>query len=317
MRVFKAKTSTEMAQVVYKSLATNGVEEDSRNGKVLRFPEPVTMVYSEPWVRGNNTPDRDSNPFFHIAESMWMLAGRRDVEFLTLFNSNMGNYSDDGEVYNAAYGYRLRQHFGFDQLKSIVSELREIPNSRQAICQLWDSKDLGKITRDKACNMQMVFSIFDNKLRLVVYNRSNDLVYGGVTGANPVHFSYFQQWVSDQLEIDMGDLTFVSNNAHVYLDLYPHWDKLKNHKFSNSFNSVKLPLCGLGEIESLCDEILKKEQITKTYKSPHLNCVVLPIINTWLMRKSKKFHVEEIRNELSKCQDDSLFENCTSWLDNR
>ena len=129
----------------------HGVKIPSRNGDTLELPEPVTTVYQRPWERVITFPSRDANPFFHFFESLWMLAGRNDVKFMSEFNANIANYSDDGKIFNAAYGYRARYKVSIhqDQIKRIVSILRKDPNSRQAVCQLWDDSDLTIITKDK------------------------------------------------------------------------------------------------------------------------------------------------------------------------
>ena len=108
-----------------------GVQEDTRNGPVIAFPEPVVTTYERPQERVLFWGERDANPIFHLMESIWMLAGRRDVAFLEQFNSKIGQYSDDGKVFNAAYGYRWRDHFGYDQLTEIIKLLKEEPHTRQ------------------------------------------------------------------------------------------------------------------------------------------------------------------------------------------
>ena len=132
MKTFTAKNSNDMAAIVYSELLANGVEDTSRNGNVLRLTEPVMLCYTNPWHRANFTHHRDANIFFHLAEAMWMLAGRNDVAFLNKFNGNMKNYSDNGKVFNAAYGYRTRFSFRHDQLEEVVKILKENPTSRQA-----------------------------------------------------------------------------------------------------------------------------------------------------------------------------------------
>jgi thymidylate synthase len=317
MKVFTASNSTEMAIEVYDDLRCHGIIADSRNGRVLKFPEPVTMRYTRPWERMNFTHGRDSNPFFHLAESMWMLAGRNDVEFLDMFNSNMKNYSDDGETFNAAYGYRARHEFGIDQLKKVAIVLARDPDSRQAVVQLWHPNDLAKDTKDKACNMSMVFSVSGGELCMTVYNRSNDAVFGGVTGANPVHFSYFQQWIANRLELDMGDMYFVSNNLHVYLDLYPHWDRMEPRQ-SHVFAPYPKPLSSLEEIERLCNEAVERKEIQSDFESEHLNSVIVPVLNAFLMRKYKYGGgSSDYLQELRKCTCESTYRACIEWLHQR
>src|SRR3989337_1533259 len=82
-----------------------------RGQATLEVPEPVTTVYEHPWERVLFSDERDANPFLHFFESLWLLAGRQDVEFVAQFNPRMANYSDDGTTFHAPYGYRLRHHF--------------------------------------------------------------------------------------------------------------------------------------------------------------------------------------------------------------
>lgn len=176
---------------------------------------------------------RDANPFFHLFESLWILHGRKDVAFLTEFNSRMAEYSDDGEIFNAPYGYRMRNGVGStkDQIEEVIHILSKDPNSRQAVLQIWDSADLNKDTKDKACNMSVVFRIRNNELDMTVYNRSNDMIWGAY-GANVVQFSMLHQYVAAYVNIPVGTYTQVSNSFHIYLDGPGGavWDRLHTHQ---------------------------------------------------------------------------------------
>lgn len=305
MIVFTAKNSNDMANKVYTALNDQGISEATRNGPVLRFPEPVTMCYTSPWERMNFTPGRKSNPFFHLAEAAWMLAGRRDVEMLTIFNKRMIEYSDDGKIFNAAYGYRLRRHFGHDQLKEAVDILKHEDTSRQVVLQIWDHEDLTKKTKDKACNLSLIVSVNGGKLQMMVVNRSNDVVYGGVTGANPVHMSFFQQYLADKLSIPIGRLYMVSNNVHVYTELYDHWTKMNWDQVFNVPTNL-YPLGELEEYEHLCEEVIYG-YVAYRYKSPMIEQVLKSVFNAWLLRKSENHWVRGI-------QCPATFKACNDWL---
>lgn len=132
-------------------LKNSGVERSSRNGPTLEIMSPVAVQYDRPEERVLFSAERDANPIFHLFEALWMLSGRDDVEFLHEYNSQMRQYSDDGERFNAAYGHRLRAHFQRDQIDEVITLLRRNPDDRQAVLQIWDVEDLGKPTKDKAC----------------------------------------------------------------------------------------------------------------------------------------------------------------------
>lgn len=200
-------------------IANQGVTSSSRNGPVMVLQEPVTTVYAKPTERVLFSPKRDANPFFHFMEGLWMLAGRNDVAFPLFFNSRFGEYSDDGVVLNGAYGHRWRQHFGRDQLVSIVNELRRIPDSRRAVLSMWDARhDLGPVaqcSKDLPCNTHIYFDCRGGVLNMLVSCRSNDALWGAY-GANAVHMSMLMECMASWIGVPVGVYRQMSNNLHIY-----------------------------------------------------------------------------------------------------
>ena len=112
MYVINAENVNDALDQGLRLMAAEGVAVPSRNGMTLELPAPVTTVYKNPAQRVLVSSARDANPFFHLMESLWILAGRDDVKFLSEFNKRMVDFSDDRTVFNAPYGYRLRKTFG-------------------------------------------------------------------------------------------------------------------------------------------------------------------------------------------------------------
>jgi hypothetical protein len=213
------------------NLYLHGETTDSRNGKVLRFTQPIGITYTNPRERVLFDPKRNANPFFHFFESLWMLAGRNDVKFCTQFVARMKEYSDNGTTFHGAYGFRWREHFGYDQLAAIVAELKENPNSRRCVLAMWDATmgilgvegDLGTAMgggKDVPCNTHIYFEVQRGYLNMTVCNRSNDLLWGAL-GANVVHMSMLQEYIANASGYEVGTYTQFSNNMHVYLDVLP------------------------------------------------------------------------------------------------
>lgn len=241
----------------------------SRNGDVLVIEEPVIVTYEKPLQRVLFNLARDCNCFFHLYESLWMLAGRNDVESLAYYNSQMRQFSDDFETLNGAYGYRWRlgtrwhveskldspKVFRYvasddvDQLKILIGHLKENPNSRRAVLQMWNVEDdLLKIdsSKDVCCNTHIYFSIRKicyevdtggvnpdgsfitggeevRFLDMTVCNRSNDMILG-LLGANVVHFSFLQEYMANAIGVEVGVYNQFTNNLHVYVD---KWEPAK------------------------------------------------------------------------------------------
>lgn len=200
----------------------NRTFQSSRNGKMLELPGPVMSIFNNPEENVLFDYDRDANPFFHLMESVWMLAGCQNVEWPSRFAKNLRNYSDDGVILNGAYGHRWRKSFGFDQIEWLVQELSNTPDSRRAVLSMWDPRhDVDSIrvgSADVPCNTHIYFKIRDDRLNMTVCNRSNDAVWG-LYGANCVHFSFLQKFIALQLGRAVGVYTHLSDSLHVYPDV--------------------------------------------------------------------------------------------------
>jgi len=214
--------------------------QESRNGTTYEALEPVTTVYRNPCERVCLVEERDANPFFHFIESMWMLAGRKDLISLTYYVSSMKDFSDDGETLWGAYGHRWKEYFLKNQLDIIVKMLQKNPEDRRAVLQMWDAlHDLDKEGKDVPCNTNIYFKIRDNKLNMTVCNRSNDMLWGAY-GANVVHMSILQEYMAHRLEIEVGTYRQVSDSFHIYLN--PVWEKVKDLYIDiYTFKDIKNP----------------------------------------------------------------------------
>jgi len=239
----------------------------SRNGEVLVIPEPVTITYEYPRERVLFNRSRDCNPFFHLYEALWMLAGRNDVESVAYYASNMKNYSDNGKTFNGAYGHRWhnggcwakKNGYNLNQLDILIKHLKKDPHSRRAVLQMWNVEDdLLKIdnSKDVCCNTSCYFLITfvecsacngiggdragtcrkclgekqtAHSLDMTVMNRSNDMIWGSL-GANAVHFSFLQEYMADCLGLQVGVYNQISNNLHVYTDNWNPEEWLKEYK---------------------------------------------------------------------------------------
>lgn len=204
-----------------------GVVQPSRAGNTLEFEQPVGTTYYNPTERVLFDLNRLCNPFFHFLEGLWIINGSRDVEFLDYFNTQMKQYSDDGETFYGAYGYRLRTTHGFDQIEKAIHLLRANHNDRRVVLTMWDAKrDLGHNMKDHPCNVAIFLKVRNHKLNMTVLCRSNDLLYGAY-GANVVHMSMLMEYLASRVGVEVGIYTQVSDSMHVYTDV-PVWEAVKN-----------------------------------------------------------------------------------------
>lgn len=207
-----------------------GAWAPSRDGNVKEMLDVKTHI-TNPYRRCVGGYGRNINIFFLLAEAMWIALGRKDVDWLVLFNKQMAKYSDDGKSFHAPYGYRLR-HWGnrsedsfvdensqaargYDQLSDAVRLFGENSNTRQVVMSIWNPMlDLGFKTKDIPCNDIVMMKIRNGFLITTIANRSNDLHLGLPT--NIFQFSFLAEIVANVLGIRMGTQTHNSQSLHVY-----------------------------------------------------------------------------------------------------
>lgn len=219
MRIITVRNVHEALPVALKVLSEIGVRRESRNGPVL-YGGSVTTVYRNPLERVMFWSERDANPFFHLYESLWMLAGRNDVAPLERYVKNSINYSDDGKTLHGAYGHRWRVHFNFDQLQQIAETLRRDADSRRCVLQMWDCRIDGSAGggKDYPCNTMATFQRgIAGELNLTVFCRSNDIVWGAY-GANAVQFGALLEYMAVWIGCPVGIYEQISVNWHGYIE---------------------------------------------------------------------------------------------------
>lgn len=231
MRV-ELPTASEALPLVLKALLQHGAEVGSRNGRVKEFLN-AQIVITDPVRREVLSLNRKANVFAQIAETLWVLSGRNDIEWLSAYLPRAVDYSDDGETWRAGYGPRMRAWPGrnfsntHDQLAYVVETLQADPLSRQAVIAIWDPVVDTAPGKDKACNTFLQFQSRGGALYLTVNVRSNDVMWGW-SGINAFEWSTLQEMVASLLGIRVGTLTFNIGSLHLYEQ---HWQKARRVEY--------------------------------------------------------------------------------------
>ena len=108
---------------------------------------------------------------FMAAEAYWITSGSPLVEDIGPYCMHIKKYSDDGYIFNGAYGPAF-----LSQLNFIVETLLKDPNSRQAVMTIWHPNPIE--TKDHKCTVALAFNIRGGIMTTTVFMRSNDLWLG-------------------------------------------------------------------------------------------------------------------------------------------
>lgn len=297
----------------------------SRYGEVYRYDRPLSLVFLNPADTCLIHPIRKPNPFLHVYSALWMLAGRRDVASLAHYAARMKEFSDDGETFHAAYGYRWRHHFGGDQLETVIKHLQEDRYSRRAVLQMWDCRsDLQgfshyqgneihtvPFSKDYPCNTQVYVQIYpidlhdgegsEDYLCINVCNRSND-IFWGLLGENYVQFSLLLEYLAARLAVKIGRYHHYTANAHYYTE---HFSRDKVQLMLDWYDAPTIPDHLYGDVEYIplitdlecfhreLDFILRPDCTTFDYKfrNAFLGLVAFPLLKVWDHHKHRDYGV--------------------------
>lgn len=117
---------------------------------------------------------------------------------------------------------------GIDQLKWVVSELREDPYARNAIVTSWNPEYLYTMARNEdasrfpICHNMYQISIKDGKLYLQLYQRSADMFLG--VPFNIASYALLTIILAQILKVKPGEFVHTFGDAHIYEN---HIDQVK------------------------------------------------------------------------------------------
>lgn len=230
MKIYNYKNGNQAYPNILKDILENG-DLVSPRGLQTREVYPAITVLEKPSERFLTTYGRNINPFFLVAEAIWILAGKGDRDFIEYYNRELAKFSDENfPDFNGAYGVRMRkwgqdregnnlqQDISFDQLEDVYMKLKEDKDTRQAVITfhnpVFDRSEVK--TNDRPCNVVSLFKIRNNKLHLHQIIRSNDINLG-LFPTNYFQFSMIQEVLAGWLEVEVGEILFFSDSLHCYL----------------------------------------------------------------------------------------------------
>lgn len=218
-RNFKFDTISTALPSLFRALLEEGVSVPSRNGDTMELPF-TGITIEDGTAREIMVPGRKHNLAAQIAETMWVLSGRNDIEWLSHYLPRAADYSDDGVVWRGGYGPRIRYWVNYpedtvDQLGHVVDLLRTTPDTRQAVIGIYDPAIDTRPGKDIPCNDFLHFLSRGGMLDLHVFVRSNDAMWGW-SGINVFEWSSLLEIVAGMTGLGVGAVHFSVSSFHLY-----------------------------------------------------------------------------------------------------
>lgn len=161
-------------------------------------------------------PAREMGYKFLVAEALWILQGNSGVETIAPFSKQISQFSDDGYVFQGAYGPKVA-----DQLRYVVETLSADPSSRQAVISIW--RENPRPSKDIPCTLSLQFLVREGRINCIANMRSSDLWLGWVYDV--FNFTMITTFVALRLRdagqhLELGSLYLNAGSQHLYRKNY-------------------------------------------------------------------------------------------------
>ena len=194
--------------------------QSAPRGQNIKEVIGASFTIANPRCRIPFTVGRKFSMTYMVAELIWYLAANNSTAWISNYSKFWKNISDDGVTANSAYGARLFTENPkiadgrFKQIDYIIEELKRDPDSRRAVMHLRVPSDSIDAKLDVPCTLALQFFIRENKLHQVAMMRSSDLIFG--IAYDVPAFTLFQEMIANELDVELGSYTHVSNSLHIY-----------------------------------------------------------------------------------------------------
>ena len=156
-----------------------------------------------------------------IHELLWFLKGDTNVHYLQENGVRIWNeWADENGDLGHVYGYQWRSWPTYngghiDQIKEVIRQIKETPDSRRMIVSAWNVADLDKMNLPP-CHLLFQFYVADGRLSLQLYQRSADTFLG--VPFNIASYALLLQMMAQVTGLKAGDFVHTTGDTHLYLN---------------------------------------------------------------------------------------------------
>ena len=140
-------------------------------------------------------------------------------EKLEYFREYIYEYEDFAEAWGdlgPVYGKQWRNFEGVDQLREVVDQIKNNPDSRRHIVSAWNPKEIPVMAKSglPPCHTMFQFYVADGKLSCQLYQRSADVFLG--VPFNIASYALLTMMVAQVCELKPGEFIHTFGDAHIY-----------------------------------------------------------------------------------------------------
>jgi thymidylate synthase len=156
-------------------------------------------------------------------------------EFVNKIKEDVDFAKKYGEL-GPVYGKQWRDFFGVDQIKQVIKQIKETPDSRRIIISAWNPSQLDQMALPP-CHAFMQFYVVNNKLSLQLYQRSGDIFLG--IPFNIASYSLLLMMIAQVCDLEAGEFIHTIGDAHIY---HNHFEQIHTQLKREPRNLPKMQL---------------------------------------------------------------------------
>ena len=156
-----------------------------------------------------------------IYELLWFLRGDTNIKYLKEHGVSIWDeWADENGDLGPVYGHQWRswpdENGGtIDQIKNVVNQIRNNPNSRRMIVSAWNVAEVERMALPP-CHTMFQFYVANGRLSLQLYQRSADTFLG--VPFNIASYALLLQMMAQVTGLKAGDFRHTTGDTHLYLN---------------------------------------------------------------------------------------------------
>ena len=162
-----------------------------------------------------------------IHDLLWFLAGDTNIAYLQENGVRIWNeWADENGDLGPVYGHQWRSWPDkdggtIDQIRNLLDDIRERPDSRRLIVTAWNPADVPKMALPP-CHCLFQFYVADGKLSCQLYQRSADIFLG--VPFNIASYALLTLMVAQVTGLEPGEFVHSFGDTHLYRN---HFDQAR------------------------------------------------------------------------------------------
>ena len=191
-----------------------------------------------------------------IIEKKTIWTANADKQGVELGHINNDTQKELGPVYGKQWRSWGKDVGGEDQIKKIISDLRDNPNSRRHIVSAWNVDKIKEMALPP-CHTMFQFHVQDNELSCQLYQRSADMFLG--VPFNIASYSLLVHIFSEILHLSPGEFIWTGGDCHIYKN---HFKQVKEQIKRTPQEAPKLQMPKVESIEQVLKTTPKDYKLT-------------------------------------------------------